>query len=80
MALIFAVSKCANDIEEFRYRFVDGQIVLFDRIDTAFTYLDKDTELFKVVNVEMQDTLESYVAVATQKAINQKEYFTELLK
>ena len=76
MALIFAVSKCANDIEEFRYRFVDGQIVLYDRIDTAFTYMDKDTELFKVVNVEMQDTLESYVAVATQKAINQKEYFT----
>lgn len=31
MALIFAVSKCANDIEEFRYRFVDGQIVLYDR-------------------------------------------------
>jgi len=24
----------------------------------------------------MQDTLESYVAIATQKAINQKEYFT----
>ena len=76
MALIFAVSKCANDIEEFRYRFVDGQIVLYDRINTAFTYMDKDTELFKVVNVEMQDTLESYVAVAAQKAINQKEYFT----
>jgi len=76
MTLIFAVSKCANDIEEFRYRFVDGQIVLYDRINTAFTYMDKDTELFKVVNVEMQDTLESYVAVAAQKAINQKEYFT----
>lgn len=80
MALIFAVSKCANDIEEFRYRFVDGQIVLYDRINTAFTYMDKDTELFKVVNVEMQDTLESYVAIATQKAINQKEYFTGPLR
>lgn len=76
MALIFAVSKCANDIEEFRYRFLDSQIVLYDRINTAFTYMDKDTELFKVVNVEMQDTLENYVAIATQKAINQKEYFT----
>jgi len=34
---------------------------LFDRINTAFTYLNKDTELFKVVNVEMTDTLEEYV-------------------
>jgi len=76
LSLIFFVSKCANDIEEFRYRFLDSRIVLYDKIDTAFTYLDKNTELFKVVNVEMQETLENYVAVAAQKAENQKEYFT----
>ncbi|MDD3414547.1 MAG: CatA-like O-acetyltransferase [Lachnospiraceae bacterium] len=75
-SLIFVASKCANNIEEFRYRFLDNQIVLYDRINTACTYLDKNTELFKVVNVEMQDTMENYVAVATQKAENQKEYFT----
>ena len=76
LALIYGVAKCANEIEEFRYRFLDGQIVLYNRINTAFTYIDKDTELFKVVNAEMQDSLESYVASAAQKAINQKEYFT----
>lgn len=76
MSLIYAVSKCANDIEEFRYRFVDERVVLFDRIDTAFTYLNEETELFKVVNVEMKDTLEEYVIEATQAAMNQKEYFT----
>lgn len=51
LAFVYAVSKCANEIEAFRYRFLDGNIVLFDKIDTAFTYLNKDTELFKVVNV-----------------------------
>ncbi len=76
MAMIFAVSKCANEIEEFRYRFLDGDIVLFDRIDTAFTYLNKETELFKVVNVPMQATMEAYVAIATKTAKEQKEYFT----
>ncbi|MBV7276888.1 chloramphenicol acetyltransferase [Clostridium thailandense] len=76
MSLIYAASKCANDIEEFRYRFVDGKVVIFDRIDTAFTYLDKETELFKVVNVEMKDTLEQYVITAKKAAVNQKEYFT----
>jgi chloramphenicol O-acetyltransferase type B len=76
LSLIFEVSKCANNIEEFRYRFLDNQIVLYDKINTAFTYMDKSTELFKVVNVEMQETLENYVAVANQKSTNQKEYFT----
>ena len=44
-SLVFAVSKCANQIEEFRYRFVEGEPVIFDRINTAFTYLDKETAL-----------------------------------
>ena len=45
LAMVYAVCKCANKIEAFRYRFVDGQVVLYDRIDTAFTYLNKDCEL-----------------------------------
>lgn len=76
MALIYAVSKCANDIEEFRYRFVNGKIVLYDRIDTSFTYLNKETELFKVVNVVMKDSMEEYVEAAVKAADEQKEYFT----
>ena len=76
MAMVFAVSKCANEIEEFRYRFLGGNVVLFDKIDTAFTYLNKETELFKVVNVPMMDTMEEYVTTATAAAKEQKEYFT----
>lgn len=76
MAMVYAVCKCANEIEEFRYRFVDDKVVLFDKIDTAFTYLDQETELFKVVNVPMQDTMEEYVAKATRTAKEQAEYFT----
>ena len=76
MSMIYAVSKCANEIEEFRYRFVNGKIVLFNRIDTAFTYLNKETELFKVVNVPMTDTMEEYIYLASKTANEQKEYFT----
>lgn len=76
IAMVYAVCKCANRIEEFRYRFLDGKIVLFDKIDTAFTYLNKDTELFKVVNVPMQDTMEEYVELASKTAKEQQEYFT----
>ena len=76
MSLVFAVSKCANEIEEFRYRFTDGKVALFDKIDTAFTYLNKKTELFKVVNVPMKDTIEEYVELAGKTANEQEEYFT----
>ena len=79
LSMVYAVCKCANEIEAFRYRFLDGQIVLFDKIDTAFTYLNKDTELFKVINVPMADTLEEYVKLATKIATEQKEYFTSPL-
>lgn len=76
MAMIYAVSKCTNEIEEFRYRFLDGKVVLFNRIDTAFTYLNQETELFKVVNVPMCDSMEEYVSLATKTAKEQEEYFT----
>jgi len=79
IAMVYAVCKCANAIEAFRYRFLDGNIVLFNNIDTAFTYLNPDSELFKVVNVPMQDDIQEYVRVATKTAKEQKEYFTRPL-
>ena len=76
IAMVYAVCKCANEIEAFRYRFLDGKVVLFDKIDTAFTYLNKETELFKVVNVPMCNDIKKYVELATKTAQDQKEYFT----
>ena len=73
--MIYVVSKCANEIEEFRYRFLNGVVVLFDKIDTAFTFLDNDTELFKVVNVKMTDTLDEYNALALNTVLSQKRIF-----
>jgi len=76
MAMVYAVCKCANEIEAFRYRFMDGNVVIFDRIDTAFTYLNKDTGLFKVVNVPMKDNMADYCRIAAKTAEEQKAYFT----
>lgn len=74
-AFIYAVCKCANKIEEFRYRFLDGEVVLYDTIHTSFTYLDAETELFKFVSVPMQEDMESYIKAAEKKVKEQKEYF-----
>ena len=75
MAMVYAVCKCANEIEEFRYRFLDEKIVLYDRIDTAFTYLNKSTNLFKVVNVPFVDDINEYCKLAYKIANEQREYF-----
>ncbi|HAJ73332.1 MAG TPA: chloramphenicol acetyltransferase, partial [Lachnospiraceae bacterium] len=43
LAMVYAVCKCANEVEALRYRFLDGKVVLYESIDTAFTYLNKET-------------------------------------
>ena len=35
LSMVYAVCKCGNEIENFRYRFVDGAIVLFDKCNAA---------------------------------------------
>ena len=45
-------------------RFVDGQIALYNWIDIAFTYLNKDTDLLKLVKVPMLDDLKEYCDLA----------------
>ena len=66
LAMVHAVCKCANEVEALRYRFLDGKIVLYEKIDTAFTYLNKKTGLFKVVNVPFVNDLFEYVKLASQ--------------
>lgn len=39
LAFIHTVTTCANEIENFRYRFLDGEVVLYDMISTSFTYI-----------------------------------------
>ena len=76
LAFIFAVTKCANELEEYRYRFLGEEVVLFDSIDTCFTYITPGDDLFKVINAPMQETIESYIESAKRIISDQKEYFT----
>jgi chloramphenicol O-acetyltransferase type A len=75
-ALIYAIAYCANEIEEFRYRFMGEHIILYKQIDTAFTYLHDNTGLFKFVQAPMQSSMTAYVD-ETRKITNaQRSYFT----
>lgn len=75
LSLIYTVTCCAEKLEEFRYRFIEGKPALLERVHTAFTWLDPHTELFKFVRVDMADSMEAYVERAKAKAESQKTYF-----
>lgn len=74
-AMTYAATKVLNSVDAFKYRIREGQVVLYDQIDPSFTELVKETELFKIVTVPMQDTIEEFVQLAKQKSEEQKEYF-----
>lgn len=75
-AFIYVVSKVANEIEEFRYRFEDGKVVLYHNINISFAYMFNETELFKNVVVEQKDDLEEFAVYAKKLAEEQTSYFT----
>lgn len=55
---------------------MEAASIIQAKIDTAFTFLNKDTKLFKVVNVPFIDNLPEYVALASKTAEEQQDYFT----
>jgi len=77
-AFIHLVAKCANEIKNFRYRFYHGDAVHYNKINTTFTYMNHDTNLFKIVSVETTDNINNYINKAIETAKNQDEYLTTL--
>lgn len=75
LSLIWVVTRCANEIENFRYRFLNERVVLFDSIDTSFAYMEEGDDLFKMVNVPFRDSMREYVQEASKTARNQRGYF-----
>ena len=40
MAMVYAVCRCANGIEAFRYRFVDGQVLIPVSVQAHHSFVD----------------------------------------
>lgn len=76
LALIYLITETLNDIEAFRYRFLNDQVVLFDKLDTSFTYIEDNDDLFKVINAPITENIESYIENSTNIIKIQKDYFT----
>lgn len=74
-AMIYAATYALNQVEEFRYRIRGEQVVLHDIIHPSFTDMSNDTDLFKMVTVDMKKSILDFVNKAKEKSMNQTDYF-----
>ena len=76
LAFIHVVTEVANEQKEFRYRFLTGDVVLYDVIHPSFTVLEKETDLFKVINAQFTEDIYEFVQQAQQQIALQEQYIT----
>jgi chloramphenicol O-acetyltransferase type A len=76
-AMIHAVTKAANEIENFKYRIRDGKVVLHDTIHPSFTQIDESVsaDLFKILLVDFTENIKEFVMAAGMENVAQKLYF-----
>lgn len=76
-SMIHAVTKAANETENFKYRIRDGKVVLHDNIHPSFTQIDESVsaDLFKIVTVDFTDNIREFVKAAEKENAAQKSYF-----
>lgn len=74
-AMIYATMSAANATEEFRYRFRSGDVILHDKIHPSFTEMTAGSELFKLVTLDLRDSMEEFVEAAKRKADSQTAHF-----
>ncbi len=74
-AMIYASMITLNEIEEMRYRIRNNQIILHERIHPSFTEMCSESDLFKLVTVNLESSMEAFIDVAKAKAESQTEYF-----
>ncbi|MGB4659360.1 MAG: chloramphenicol acetyltransferase [Mobilitalea sp.] len=74
-AMTYAATDIANRVEEFRYRIRGEQVVLHERTHPSFTNITPGEELFKLVTVELEDSMEEFVQSAKKISGSQTSLF-----
>lgn len=75
LSMIHVTTEALNEIENFKYRLRGDAIILHDSLTPSYTDLEKGSELFKMVTVDMEKDIEAFSGKAKEKAKNQTCYF-----
>lgn len=74
-ALIYCVMQAANSVEEFRTRVHGGTVTIYDSLIPSFTALDKGSDLHKICNYPLGDSMRDFAIKAKAHADAQDYYF-----
>lgn len=74
-AMTYAATESMNKVEAFRYRILDGDVILHDRLHPYFSYIAPDKKYFKMVLGEIHSDMKSFADLARKKALSQPQYF-----
>lgn len=77
-SMIYASTYVMNEIEDFRYKIRDGEIILHDKLHPSFTDMSPGEDLFKIVTLGLGDSIIEFSNNAKEKSTNQKNYFPDV--
>ncbi len=75
--MIYLINESLNKVENFRYTVRDDEVFLLDRREPSVTVLNKETELFKIVYLPIENDIVSYCKRAKEIS-NQQSFFLDM--
>ena len=74
-ALVYLCTQAVNRVEAFLYTIEDGKVRIFDKRQPSFTDLEKGSELFRMVFVPCEGSLDEFCRAAKAKSESQHFFF-----
>lgn len=74
-ALVYLCTQAVNRVEAFLYTIEDGKVRIYDKRQPSFTDLEKGSELFRMVFVPCEGSLDEFCRAAKAKSESQHFFF-----
>lgn len=75
LSFIYFIMEEMNQIENFRYRIINQEPYLFDKTHPSYTDAIENTDNFKIVTVNLENSLEEFIKRAKETSFKQKDSF-----
>ncbi len=73
LACLYSMAKVLNDIEEFKYRLVNNEVVKYDQIDPVWVEIDKNKNLI-IVSCQYHTSLDEFKVSLKNRKIVDADY------
>ena len=73
--LVYLCTQAVNRVEAFLYTIEDGKVRIYDKRQPSFTDLEKGSELFRMVFVPCEGSLDEFCRAAKAKSESQHFFF-----